>query len=167
VDSVDVTTEIYLPPGEVYDFLLEFQNYAEYSEYLRDVRQHGDGSPGTEYDLEFAWWKLSYTAHSEVTDVDRPDRIDWRLIEDLDAVGHWRIEQVDDDPTTTRVTLHVEYRPESANEGAIDLPRLVSLDWVIEKVKPRVEAEAERVVRRVVADLEGERRDVDLDIETN
>lgn len=166
MDSVEVTTEVYLPPEEVFDFLLEFDRYAEYSEYLSDVRTYGDGSPGTEYELVFSWWKLSYTARSEVTDVDRPNRIDWRLVKDLDAVGNWTVEQVDDDSPTTRVTLTVRYRPESADEGSVDLPRFVSLDWVVEKVKPRVQAEAERVVRRVVADLEGEPRDVGLQIET-
>lgn len=167
MDSVEVSTDVFLPPEEVYDFLLEFRSYAKYSEYLTDVRQHGDGSPGTEYELDFTWWKLTYTARSEVTDVDEPHRIDWRVVKDVDAVGHWTVEQVDEDPPRSRVTLRVEYRPDSADEGMIDLPRFVSLDWVVAKVEPKVRAEAERVVRRIVADLEGEPRDVDLDIETN
>ena len=166
MDSVEVTTEVYLPPEEVYEFLLGFESYAKYSEYLTGVRQFGDGSPGTEYELDFTWWKLTYTARSEVTDVDRPERIDWRVVKDVDAVGHWDVEQVAEDPPETQVTLRVEYRPESADEGMLDLPRFVSLDWVVEKVKPKVQAEAERVVRRIVADLEGEPRDVTLDIET-
>ena len=166
MDSVEVTTVVYLPPEEVYEFLLGFESYAKYSEYLTDVRQYGDGSPGTEYELDFTWWKLTYTARSEVTGVDRPHRIDWRIVKDVDAVGHWAVERVDDDPDETRVTFHVEYRPESADESMLDLPRFVSLGWVVEKVKPKVQAEAERVVRRIVADLEGERRDVELEIET-
>lgn len=167
MDSVEVTTDVFLPPEEVYDFLLEFRSYTKYSEHLADVRQHGDGSPGTEYELDFAWWKLTYTARSEVTDVDRPHRIDWRVVKDVDAVGHWSVEQVDDDPPRTRVTLHVRYRPESADESTFDLPRFVSLDWVVDRVEPKVRAEAERVVRRIVTDLEGEPRDVDLEIETS
>ncbi|QLD88543.1 SRPBCC family protein [Natronomonas salina] len=166
MDSVEVTTDVFLPPAEVYDFLLEFEGYAKYSEHLAAVRQHGDGSPGTEYELDFAWWKLTYTARSEVTDVDRPRRIDWRVVKDVDAVGHWLVEQVDDDPARTRVTLCVKYSPESADDSMLDLPGFVSLDWVVDKVEPKVRAEAERVVRRIVADLEGEPRDVDLDIET-
>ena len=166
MDSVEVTTDVFLPPDEVFDFLLEFQGYAKYSEYLTAVRRHGDGSPGTEYELDFAWWKLAYTARSEVTDVERPCRIDWRVVKDVDAVGHWFVEQLDDDPARTRVTLRVEYSPESADDGMLDLPRFVSLDWVVDKVEPKVRAEAERVVRRIVADLEGEPRDVDLNIET-
>ena len=167
MDSVEVSTDVFVPPEEVYDFLLGFRSYANYSEHLTDVRQHGDGSPGTEYELDFTWWKLTYTARSEVTDVDRPNRIDWRVVKDLDAVGHWAVERIDDDPARTRVTLHVQYRPESADEGTVDLPRFVSLDWVVDKVEPKVRAEAERVVRRIVADLEGEPRDVDLEIETS
>jgi uncharacterized membrane protein len=166
VDCVEVTTVVYLPPDEVYEFLLGFESYAKYSEYLTGVRRFGDGSPGTEYELDFTWWRLTYTARSAVTDVERPDRIDWRVVKDVDAVGSWEVEQVGEDPPETRVTLRVEYSPDSADETMLDLPRFVSLDWVVEKVKPKVEAEAERVVRRIVADLEGEPRDVALDIET-
>jgi uncharacterized membrane protein len=163
VDTVEVSTEVYLPPGEVYEFLLDFPGYAEYSEHLSAVRQHGDGTPGTEYELDFAWWKLGYTARSRVTDVDPPDRIDWRVVEDVDAVGRWEVDRLDDE--TTCVTLVIEYAPDSAEADSFDLPRFVSLDWVVEKVTPKVRAEAERVVRRIVADLEGERREVDVEIE--
>jgi uncharacterized membrane protein len=163
VDTVEVSTEVYLPPGEVYEFLLDFPGYAEYSEHLSAVRQHGDGAPGTEYELDFAWWKLGYTARSRVTDVDPPDRIDWRVVEDVDAVGRWEVDRLDDE--TTCVTLVIGYAPDSAEADSFDLPRFVSLDWVVEKVTPKVRAEAERVVRRIVADLEGERREVDVEIE--
>jgi hypothetical protein len=44
----------------------------------------------------------------------------------------------------------------------LDLPRFVSLDWVVGKVKPILVEEAERVVERIVADVEGRRREVEL-----
>ena len=165
MNTVEVSTVVYLPPKEVYEFLLDFPRYARYSEHLTEVRQFGDGTPGTEYALEFAWWKLSYTARSRVTDAERPRRIDWRVIEDIDAVGYWRVDPLEDEET--EVTLVVEYAPDSANDDAVDLPRFVSLEWVVRKVKPKIRAEAERVVRRIVADLEGERRDVTIEIETS
>lgn len=164
MDSVQVSTAVYLPPRTVYEFLLDFPRYARYSEHLTEVRQFGDGDPGTVYELDFAWWKLSYTARSRVTDASDPERIDWRVIKDIDADGRWHVERLDDE--RTRVTLAVEYSPESPRPGALGLPRFVSLDWLVEKVKPKVRAEAERVVRRIVADLEGEPREVDVRIET-
>jgi uncharacterized membrane protein len=168
VDAVEVTTVVYLPREEVYEFLVYFPNYAKYSKHLEDVDIDGDGSPGTEYALHFTWWKLSYTARSEVTEVTPPERIDWRLTKDLDATGYWHVEAVDppeDREVATRVTMRAEYHPDSANEDAIDLPRLVSWDWVFEKLEPKIHEEAERVVRRIVRDLEGEDRDVDLTID--
>jgi uncharacterized membrane protein len=164
VDTVEVSTVVYLPPEEVYEFLLDFPGYARYSKHLTDVRQHGDGAPGTEYELDFAWWKLEYTARSRVTDVDPPDQIDWRIIKDIDAVGQWLVESTEEG---TAVTLRVEYHPDSADDDALRLPRFISFDWVIEKVKPKVKTEAERVVRRIVRDLEGRNRDVALEIETS
>jgi uncharacterized membrane protein len=172
VDSLEVSTTVYLTPEEIYAFLLDFRGYAGYSEHLRAVRAYGDGGPGTEYELEFGWWKLQYTARSEVVEVDPPNRIEWRLRKDLDAAGRWLVEPIEgtepgsEEPPETEVTFAVEYAPGSADDGIVDLPRFVSLGWVIDRIKPKIRTEAERIVRRVVADLEGEERDVELRIET-
>lgn len=169
VDAVEIRTTVHLPPAEVHEFLVNFTGYADYSEHLEDVRREGDGGPGTEYELDFTWWRLTYTARSRVTAVDAPERIDWEVLKDVDAAGHWAVAEAPeaapaDAETASRVRFRVEYRPESADPD-VDLPALASLDWLVEKVRPKVEAEARRVVERIVADLEGERRDVDLEIE--
>jgi len=168
VDRIHVSTVVCLPAEEVYDFLVDFPRYARYSEYLTGVTADGDGSPGTAYHLRFAWWKLSYTAHTEVTSAEPPTRLDWRVVEDLDARGRWRVDPLDEVPdrldadTACRVHLEVEFDADSMGSGALDLPRFVSLDWVVEKVKPILLEEAEHVVERIVADLEGRRRSVEL-----
>lgn len=172
MNRVEVSTVVRLPAEDVYEFLLEFRNYARYSEYLRSVRQFGDGGTGTEYELEFAWWKLTYTARSEVLELEPSERIEWRVIKDIDAAGRWLVEPIEGAGSDgaaeprTEVTFVAEYAPGSADDGVVDLPRFVSLEWVLEKIKPKIEREAERVVRRVVADLEGEYRDVELRVET-
>lgn len=171
VDRIEVSTVVYLPPEEIYEFLEDFPGYANYAKYLEEVRSDGDGGAGTRYFLTFAWWKLSYTAHSKVTGTDPPNRIDWKLTKDIDAEGHWAVEPIpeerpDSQEHACRVRLTVEFHPDSADSGVLDLPRFVSMDWVIEKAKPKIRAEAERVVERIVADLEGRQREVDLEIET-
>lgn len=171
MDAVEASTVVYLPPEAVYEFLVDFNQYAGYSEYIRNIRRHGDGGTGTEYDLEFAWWKLTYTARSEVTALDPPSRIDWKLVKDIDAHGYWAVEHIPEKapegkPDASRVRLRIEFNPESANKNAIDLPALVPLDWVIEKVTPKIETEATNIVRRIVADLEGEHRPVDVTVHT-
>ncbi|ELZ60598.1 MULTISPECIES: SRPBCC family protein [Halorubrum] len=183
MDELVVSTEVYADPEEVYDFLLDFPRYANYSEYLSEVRTvTGDGGPGTRYALTFAWWKISYTARSEVTGVEPPRRIDWEITKDIDAGGCWRVtppetgagderasdgDATDDGPNTDapcEVALEVEFDPGSASSDALDLPRLVSFDWVLKKAIPLIRSEAERVVERAVRDLEGSSRDVDLDV---
>ncbi|GGM72249.1 hypothetical protein J2752_002342 [Halarchaeum rubridurum] len=191
--TVEVATTVRAPPEDVYDFLLDFPGYAAYSKHLESVRAHGDGGPGTEYRLTFAWWKLDYTAHTRVTDVERPTRIDWSVTRDLDASGQWLVDPLgaaedgsdgddengneggtgdadtagttdtDDTAEACRVRFVVTYDPGSA-EGVLDLPLFASLDWVIEKASELVVEEGRRVVERVVADLEGRRRDVELDV---
>jgi hypothetical protein len=61
--------------------------------------------------------------------------------------------------------MEVAYDPGSANESRVSLPRFVSLGWVADRIRPAITSEAETVVERVVADLEGEHRSVDLTVE--
>ena len=175
VDELVVSTKVYADPQDVYAFLLDFPQYANYSEYLREVRTlQGDGGPGTRYALTFAWWKITYTAHSRVTGVDPPKRIDWEITKDIDAGGCWRVtpiasdgdadDQTDDAQPTCEVALEVEFDPGSASSDALNLPRLVSFDWVLKKAIPLIRTEAERVVERAVRDLEESTRDVELDV---
>lgn len=165
MDEVIVRTRIRVPPCEAFAFLTDFPGYANYSEYLDAVRADGDGGPGTAYELDVAWWRLSYTAHTEVVEVEQPEYIRWRVTEAIHAHGAWEIEPVEDG-TASEVTLRIFFDASSADRSAVDLPRFVSIGWVIDRVKPLVVREAEDIVERIVADLEGEPRQVDLTIET-
>lgn len=170
MDEIVVSTVVYAPAREVYDVLVDFPGYTAYSDHLRDVTRRGDGGPGTRYALRFEWWKLTYTARSEVTDLDPPHRIDWRLVKDIDAAGRWRIDPLDampadapeDAAVACRVFFEVEFDPGSADSSAVSLPALVSFDWVLSKVKPLAVSEAEDVVERAVADIEGRSRPIEL-----
>jgi len=169
-DAVEVSTVVYISPEEAYEFIVDFPRYARYSKYLTRVTQNGDGESGTEYDLYFEWWKLSYTARSRVAETEPPRRLEWQIIKDLDAAGTWHVEELPESELpagrdqAVRVRLDIDFRPETANSDALELPRFVSLSWVVDKVRPLIQEEAERVVRRIVRDLEGESRDVELRI---
>lgn len=171
MNELAVSTVVYVPPERAFSFLLDFPGYADYTEYLTEVRQDGDGSPGTRYDLLLSWWVLSYTARSEVTEIDPPDRIDWSLVGGLDATGSWLVEPVEDAATdgghATKITLEATYDPGSVDDAGIDLPALVSTNWLGKKVAGVAQSEATTVVERIVADLEGEPRPVDLQVAVN
>jgi SH3-like domain-containing protein len=171
MDRVTVSTVVYTDPQSVYDFLVDFERYGDYTDYVKRVMASGDGGPGTRYAIEFGWWKLTYTARSRVVDLDPPREIEWRITKDIDANGRWLAESVPlpaDAPewaeVATKVTVDVEYDPGSVGPSALDLPRLVSLDWVLDKVKPRIAEAATQVLRRIVTDLEGQPRDPDLTV---
>lgn len=164
MQRLEVATDVYADRETVYEFLQSFPLYAEYSEYLDSVTSHGDGGPGTEYDLNLSWWRLTYTARSRVTDVEPPERIDWHLVGDLTARGAWLIEPLDGSEDGSRVRLVVDYDTDSADASTLDLPRLLSVDALVDRVRPLLRDEAERVVERVVADLEGEPRAVELEV---
>ena len=175
MERLVVDTVVYRPADVVFEFLVEFPGYANYSEYLDrvDVLDAREGERAR-YALRFSWWKLDYTARSAVTELVENERIEWTLLGDFDASGRWLVSERASLPadapdwaeTATDVQFVVEYAPETAHAGLVDLPALVSLDWVVEKVKPLVESEAETVVERAVADLEGRQRSVDLRVRT-
>lgn len=169
MDRILLSTLAHRSPEEVFPYVRSFTNYPRYTDHLKSVRVDGDGDVGSVYDLELAWWKLSYTARSEVTGITAPESLEWRLVNDLDARGEWRVEPEPEsapegEETASRIYFEAVYDPYSADENAISLPRFVSLDWVIRKVEPKLLSEAESVVERLVADIEGRRRDVELTI---
>ena len=185
MDELVVRTTVYAEPEAVYEFLVDFPRYARYSEHLEHVRRiDGDGGPGTRYALTFGWWRLTYTVRSEVTEIAPPERINWAIRKGIDATGHWGITAIegdveqadtagvdvtDEDDTAAHgdaceVEFSVRFDPDSANSDALDLPRFVSVEWVLRRVIPLVRQEAVRVVERAVADLEGREREVDLEV---
>lgn len=89
-----------------------------------------------------------------------PARISWEILGSLDAAGDWLIADAD---AGAAVSFVVTYDPGSAR-GLIDLPAFVSFDWVADRVTEKIAEEGQRVVERVVEDLEGEPRPVELDV---
>ena len=173
MDTIVVSTVVYEEPAAIYEVLIDFPRYSKYSEHLTAVRRlRGDGGVGTRYALDFAWWKLTYTARSEVVDVDPPEMIDWRVIKDISANGHWQVTKRDELPDTAPddvtvgcdVSLRIDFDPDSADSSAVSLPSLVSMGWVLKKVIPLIRDEAEQVVQRAVTDVEGRRRDVEFSV---
>ncbi|ELY74743.1 Polyketide cyclase/dehydrase [Natrinema pallidum DSM 3751] len=169
VDRILLSTLAHRSPEEVFPYVRSFTDYPRYTEHLKAVRVDGNGDAGSVYDLELAWWKLSYTARSRVTDVSAPRSLTWRLVNDIDARGEWRVEPEpesapSDAETASRIYFEAMYDPHSADTNAISLPRFVSLDWVVEKVQPKLLGEARAVVERLVADIEGRQRDVELTV---
>lgn len=163
---LEARTEVYRSAEAVFDALLDLRRYEAYSDHLAAVERVGDGGVGTEYTLRFEWWLVSYTVRSEVTAVERPDRLDFAVTKGIQATGSWFVEPVStgEDPVT-EVRFVVEYDPDTVAGAALSLPALTSMSWVIERVAPLVEQEAAGVVRRVVNDLEGSDRAVDLNVE--
>ncbi len=162
---LEARTTVHRPPEVVFDALCDLRRYEAYSDHLAAVTRSGDGGVGTEYALQFEWWLVTYTVRSEVTGVSRPERLDFAVTKGIAAEGSWHVEPVaTGDEPVTRVRFVVEYDPDSVAGDAVGLPSLVSLSWVVDRVAPLVEREAEQVVSRVVADLEGRKREVELEV---
>lgn len=167
VDSLTASTVVYRPAEPIYDFLVDFPRYADYSEYLRSVRSSGERGVGAAYELRFGWRMIEYSVRSRVTDVDRPRRIAFDITSGIQADGEWQIEPLDSSGEQgCEVTFLVRYDTDSVMEDQIDAPRLISLDWIVRRVRPLIEAEARQITKRVVADLEEEPREIDLRVET-
>jgi hypothetical protein len=158
---------VYLPREAVYDRLFEYTGYSRHTPNLDDVTIDGTGA-GTEFALTFSWWQLEYTARCRVTGVDPPARIDWEVLGGIESEGYWAL---DPEPSSappggdaTRVRLRIEFDRANSRVGGIRLPPMVSVDWVLRRIKPVVRREARRLTGRVVADFEGQRRPVELSV---
>lgn len=166
--ELEARTDVHRPPDVVFDALLDLRRYESYSDYLASVRRDGDGGIGTTYTLQFTWWLVSYTVRSRVTGVTRPERLDFEVIDGIAADGSWFVEPLgehaDADEPWSRVRFVVSYDPNSVTSTALQLPAIASMSWVIDRAAPLVEREAEGVVQRVVRDLEGDDRTVDLEV---
>lgn len=167
-----MSTVTYISPQEAFDFLVDFPSYQNYTEYLDGVERFGDGTAGTQYHINLSWWKFTYTTKTRVVELTEPERVKWQVIKDVDAHGSWQITDVsneveipDEHSNATRVTLRINYDRSSVGPGIIDLPPFLSLDRVIEKAKGVVVDEGEKVVQRMVADLEGSPRPVEIKVE--
>lgn len=163
MDELIARTTVAVPPSEAFDFLRDFPGYAAYSEYLERVDQSGDGGVGTVYAIHLSWWRIEYVAHTEVTAIEPPNRLEWTVTADLDAHGAWIVEPVKNGDES-QVTLEIRYDTDSASVDGIDIPWFVSVGWIVRRVTPLLEGEATAVVERIVADLEGEPREVELSI---
>ena len=166
MDTVTAETTVFVPAEEVFEFLSDFPGYARYSSYLESVAQLGDGGEGTSYRLTLSWWKLTYPITTVVTELDPPHSIHWKTTSAIDAAGSWQVEPIyaEGEAPETQVTLTINYNTATSSVQGIDLPRFISTQWVINRVKPLVEPEAKRIVKRIVTDLEGEERPIDLTI---
>lgn len=167
-DVLEASTTIHAPRSAVYDLLLDVEGYGTYSDHVRRVTRDGDGGPGTEYDVTFAWWVLTYTIRVQVTDLDPSGRVGWRVVDGLDANGVCHLEPTDaDEPDVdhaTRVVVTARFDPDSVDDGAF--PSFLPIASVVERLRPFVEREAERVLARVVSELEGRPRRATLTVRT-
>lgn len=194
MDELDVSTVVRVPPERAFEFLMDFPGYARYTDYLEEIRRDGDGGVGTTYDFVLSWWLVSYTASSRVTGVESPTRIDWTFDDALDVEGAWHVEPVtveeapdllsghaargdggtDADPAdsdesdvvpgASRIRLRARFDRDSVGDASLGLPRFVSGSSVLQKVVPVAKREARTILERIVADLEGSPREVDVEV---
>jgi hypothetical protein len=103
-----------------------------------------------------------------VTEVDPPNRIDWRTVGDVRARGRWRMGSLagadlpEGREVGTELTLRVEFDPASVRGAGVT--RLMPVERLLRRVRPIVARECERLVAGAVADLEGERRPVEYTV---
>jgi hypothetical protein len=168
VETVEASTLVYLSPEEIYDYLSDLRQFEDSSKYVTDINREGD-DPLSLYEITVSWWKIGYTARVEITDVDPPNRIDWKLVKSVDAHGYFEIEHVPEEapegrPDACRVVVHGEFDPDTVTAEALDLPKLIPVSRIIDKVAPKAEPAARIIGGRIVSDMEGEKRSIELTV---
>lgn len=165
MDAIEASTTLYATPEAVFEFIQDFSGSETYSDNVDSVEQYGDGGPGTDYRITVSWWKLSYTSQQRITAVEAPSRIEWRTTDAVRARGAWEITPAEPPAgreVATELRLRIEFDPSSMRGGRVT--RLLPFDALVDRLSPVVAREAERVLEGMVADLEGERRPVDITV---
>ena len=168
METVEASTLVYLSPEEIYEYLVDLRQFEDYSKYITDISREGD-EPLSEYEITVSWWKIGYTARVEITDVEPPNRIDWKLVKSIDANGYIEIEHVPEEapegrPDACRVVFHGEFDPDTVTAESLDLPRVVPVSMLVNKVAPKAEPGARVIIGRIVSNMEGEKRSIDLTV---
>jgi len=150
--------ETYAPVDDVYEFFMDFKNYGKYSEYVKDVRVVSNGDL-PEWEIEFRWWIVRYTARSKLVDYKKNEYIEWQVTKDVDVHGMWNFEETEDG---THVELELLYDPKGASKA--NPLAFFPTKRLIQMARPVVDRHVSKVLRRVAEEVEGEPRDVEYTI---
>lgn len=161
--AVDVTRPVDRAPNSVFDYLLDFPAYGDYarpfSEITRMTGGPSAGAEGVRYEVTAGWKGINGTVGTEVTAIERPERIAWRVTDNDVARGAWHVlpgTAATSAERATRIELSIRFDPAAIGDTVDSLPGVVPLEAVLGRLQPTIEAEAERVLERIVADLEAE-----------
>lgn len=151
-----IEADSYAPVEEVYDFMEDFGNYGQYSKFIDEIRVVDDGDQ-PEWEVDFEWWIVSYTARSKVLDKQENEYIEWQVTKDVDVAGRWEFDEVG--PEHTKITLHLWYDPKGASKA--NPLQYFPTRRLIQIAKPVADRHVRDVLRKVAEEIEGEARDVD------
>jgi ribosome-associated toxin RatA of RatAB toxin-antitoxin module len=151
----------YAPVEDVYDFFMDFENYAKYSGYVERIRTVREGDY-PEWAITFKWWIVRYTFRSQLLDYAEHEHIEWELTKDVDVRGKWRFEETTDEDgePATDVELDLWYDPRSVSK--MNPVPLFPTSRLIRIVKPVAARHINTVLQRVTQELEGEPREVNF-----
>ena len=172
--AIEVEADVAVEPEVAYEYLLDFTNYAEFCRYVSEVvveANHADternapAGPGSRYRIRFGWWRLSVTLRAEISRVDRPRTIEWRILSDVDAHGRWEVEPIEPGDRS-HLRFFATYDSVALSRSNLDLPRFVPMATVIERLMPLMKEAGRDVFEQIVWDLEGSKRSVEVSVRT-
>ncbi|MFW6383795.1 MAG: SRPBCC family protein [Halodesulfurarchaeum sp.] len=155
MNRIEVSQPIERAPEAVFEVVEAFSRYPAYSKYLDAVSQVGTRDDLPEYALSFSWWRLTYETRTRVLDRDPPRTLDWEVATDVDASGTWTVEPLG--PDRARLRLEARYDLDSIGSTGVSLPFGFSVNWLKRNVDDLISSEADRVLARIAANLEGQR----------
>lgn len=154
-----IEADSYAPVERVFEFIRDFENYEKYSKYVSDIRRVDDGEE-PEWEIDFNWWIVKYTARSKLVEVEENEYIEWQVTKDVDVVGRWEFDEVG--PEHTKIRLHLWYDPKGASKA--NPLQYFPTRRLIQIAKPVGDRHAREVLKKVAAEVEGEEREVDYTI---
>ena len=119
MSTIEKTVEVAVPVSTAYDQWTQFESFPEFMEGVESVQQLDDKR--LHWKAEIAGVKREWDA--EIVDQTPDERITWRATDGTTNAG--TVSFASADPTSTRVTLRLEFEPEGMVEKAGDVLKLV------------------------------------------
>lgn len=148
---------------QVFDSITDYRKIDSYTDDIRIAgRGRGEGTR--------VYFKLSkdvlniptnYTTKIEFVEYNPPDQIEWKIIGDIDAKGSIRLTE---NSGHTDLILDFSLNLEKTDIGSLPAPDVADASQILEYIYPQVYEQASSIIKGVVTDIEGEPRDVNIEV---
>lgn len=148
---------------QVFDSITDYKRIDSYTDAIRIAGRGSGVGTRVYFNLQKDVLDIptNYTVKIEFIEYNRPELIRWEIVGDINANGS--IELVEDSDYTD-IIFDFKLNIKETNVGALPAPNVADTSQILEYIYPRIYEQASLIIKGIVEDVEGQSRDVDVEI---